>query len=138
LCFQVNITKKRNVTEKLDVSVPSKQFSDLFVFTFYVHYKKNARLLNLLVGEGGVKQGLKIVVIPKESRCNDVKLQAYLKKLDRFENCLVGLKRTTDQTPHQRKGSGKNLFNAYVCSMNGKILIGWGINISYFLVQDFK
>ena len=99
---------------------------------------KNARLLNLLEGEGGVKQGLKIVVIPKESRCNDVKLQAYLKKLDRFENCLVGLKRTTDQTPHQRKGSGKNLFNAYICSMNEKILIGWGINISYFLVQDFK
>jgi len=99
---------------------------------------KNARLLNLLEGEEGVKQGLKIVEILKESRCNDVKLQAYLKKLDRFENCLVGLKRTTDQTPHQRKGSGKNLFNAYVCSMNGKILIGWGINISYFLVQDFK
>jgi len=93
---------------------------------------KNARLLNLL--EGGVKQGLKIVVILKESLCND----AYLKKLDRFENCLVGFKRTTDQTPHQRKGSGKNLFNAYICSMNEKILIGWGINISYFLVQDFK
>ena len=65
-------------------------------------------------------------------------LQASFKKLDRFENCLVGFKRTTDQTPHQRKGSGKNLFNAYVCSMNEKILIGWGIDISYFLVQDFK
>jgi len=33
---------------------------------------KNARLPNQLEGEGGVKQGLKIAVILKESRCNDV------------------------------------------------------------------
>ena len=47
----MNIAKKRNVTEKLDVSVPSKQFSDLVIFIM-CKTKNPARLPNQLEGGG--------------------------------------------------------------------------------------
>ena len=46
----MNIAKKRNVTEKLDVSVPSKQFSDLVVFIMCK--TKNTRLPKSIRGGG--------------------------------------------------------------------------------------